>query len=161
MAVADSTGLLIAMSVGCASPHEVTLVETTLAAGFISGPPKRVIGDRAYDSDPLDKRLSEKGIELIAPHKRNRSKAATQDGRVLRRYKRRWKVERLFAWLHHFRRLMTRHEFKLQNYLIFETASNFYIHRIYKIKHRNISSKSDIRTTKVYYAIRWCLILYR
>ena len=114
MAVADSTGLAIAMSVGCASPHEVTLVETTLAAGFISGPPKRVIGDRACDSDPLDKRLSEKGIELIAPHKRNRSKAATQDGRVLRRYKRRWKVERLFAWLHHFRRLMTRHEFKPQ-----------------------------------------------
>ncbi len=94
MAVANSTGLPIAMSVGCASPYEVTLVETTLAAGFISDPPRRVIADRAYDSDPLDKRLSEKGIELIAPHKRNRSKAAPQDGRVLRRYERRRKVER-------------------------------------------------------------------
>ncbi|NKC11615.1 MAG: transposase [Gammaproteobacteria bacterium] len=72
----------------CGSPHEVTLVETTLAAGFISDPPRRLIADRVYDSDPLDKRLSEKGMELIAPHKRNRSKAATQDGRVLRRYKR-------------------------------------------------------------------------
>ena len=119
MAVADSTGLPVAINVSSASPHEVTLVDATLAGGFISQLPGRLIGDRAYDSDPLDKQLLVHGIEMIAPHKRNRIKPPTQDGRALRRYRRRWVVERLFAWLHNFRRLITRHDYKMQNYLGF------------------------------------------
>jgi len=76
-----------------------------------------LIGDKAYDSDPLDRKLREKHkVELIAPHKENRSKPATQDGRSLRRYCRRWKIERFFAWLHNFRRLVTRWERKLDNF---------------------------------------------
>jgi transposase len=67
-----------------------------------------MIGDRAYDSDPLDQRLRQKHrIRLIAPHKYNRYRKNTQDGRELRRYCRRWKIERLFAWLHNFRRLVS------------------------------------------------------
>ena len=119
MAVADRTGLPIAVRVGAATPHEVTLVEATLEARFLAAMPARLIGDRAYDSDPLDARLALRGVELIAPHKRNRRKAKTQDGRSLRRYRRRWLVERLFAWLHNFRRLIIRHEYKLENYLGF------------------------------------------
>ena len=77
-----------------------------------------MIGDRAYDSDPLDRRLAEQyGIELIAPHKYNRRKPRSQDGRQLRRYCRRWKIERLFAWLHNFRRLVTRWEYYEANFL--------------------------------------------
>jgi transposase len=77
-----------------------------------------MIGDRAYDSDPLDQQLQQQhGIVLIAPHKVNRSKPKTQDGRKLRRYCRRWKIERLFAWLHNFRRLVTRWEFYEANFL--------------------------------------------
>ncbi len=77
-----------------------------------------MIGDRAYDSDPLDAWLQQqRGIELIAPHKINRSKPRTQDGRKLRRYCRRWKIERLFAWLHNFRRLVTRWEYYEANFL--------------------------------------------
>jgi transposase len=77
-----------------------------------------MIGDRAYDSDPLDQRLREGyGIELVAPHNPTRSKAPTQDGRVLRRYRRRWNIERLFAWLHNSRRLVTRWEFYAENFL--------------------------------------------
>ena len=50
---------------------------------------------------PLDQRLErDYGIELIAPNRENRSQ--TQDERKLRRYKRRWCVERLFAWLQWF-----------------------------------------------------------
>jgi IS4 transposase len=41
---------------------------------------------------------SQYGIEMIAANRRGRAK--TQDGRPLRRTKRRWKIERLFAWLH-------------------------------------------------------------
>ncbi len=81
--------------------------------------PQRLIGDRAYDSDPLDERLAAQGIEMMAPHRKNRKKPRTQDGRPPRRYRRRWKVERLFAWLGNFRRLLMRYERHLANYLGF------------------------------------------
>ncbi len=56
---------------------------------------------------------------MIAPHRHNRKKKHTQDGRKLRRYRRRWKVERLFAWLQNFRRLVVRYERYSSNYLGF------------------------------------------
>ncbi len=119
MAIADASGLPLALCTASASPHEVTLVEQVLATRFIEALPVRLIGDKAYDSDPLDAEMKAKGIEMIAPHKSNRTKPKTQDGRVLRRYRRRWKIERLFAWLHNFRRLVTRWERKAQNFLAF------------------------------------------
>ena len=88
--------------------HEVTLVQATLDEIVTVGQPRRIIGDRAYDSDPLDNALAAQGIEMIAPHRRNRKRKATQDGRPLRRYRRRWKIERLFAWLNTFKRTMAR-----------------------------------------------------
>jgi transposase len=108
MVIADACGLPLAVHTDSASPHEVTLVEATLDEVVTVGRPERLIGDLAYDSDPLDARLAEQGIEMIAPHKCNRKRAATQDQRVLRRYKRRWKIERLFAWLNKFKRVITR-----------------------------------------------------
>jgi transposase len=119
MAIADRAGLPLAVHVEAASPHEVTLVEPTLAACALDERPERLIGDKAYDSDPLDERLAGQGIELIAPHRANRKKPKTQDGRPLRRYKRRWKVERLFAWWQNFRRILVRHEYYAENYLGF------------------------------------------
>ncbi len=119
MAVADGAGFPVALSVGSASPHEVRLVEETLEKRLVDDKPERLIGDRAYDSDPLDYRLAEQGILLIAPHKRNRKKPKTQDGRGLRRYRRRWKVERLFAWLQNYRRILVRYDRFLENYLAF------------------------------------------
>jgi transposase len=118
MAIADRHGLPVGISVASASPHETKLVEATLEQRFTPEAPPRLIGDKAYDSDPLDEKLKRKyGTELVAPHKQNRSKPRTQDGRRLRPYKRRWKVERLFAWLHNFRRLVTRWEYHLSNFL--------------------------------------------
>ena len=119
MAVADGNGLPLAVHTASATPHEVRLVGETLAEVFTDQQPERLIGDRAYDSDPLDEELQEQGIEMIAPHKLNRVKVPTQDGRVLRRYKRRWKVERLFAWLQNFRRIAMRFDYLDENYLGF------------------------------------------
>ncbi len=120
MAMTDGTGLHLTVSVTSASRlHEVTLVESTLDACFAPDIPKRVIGDRAYDSDRLDRRLAERGIEMIAPHRRNLQRPKTQDGRKLRRYKGRWKTERLFAWLGNFRRLVVQYERHLENFLGF------------------------------------------
>ena len=75
-----------------------------------------MIGDKAYDSDKLDERLQrQRGVKLIAPNRGKRRK--TQDGRPLRRYLRRWKVERLFAWLKNYRRLTSRWERHANNFL--------------------------------------------
>ncbi len=119
MALADGSGPPLAVHAASASPHEVTLVGETLASSFVGEQPERLIGDQAYDSDPLDAALEAQGVEMIAPHRKGRKKRRTQDGRKLRRYKRRWKVERLFAWLGNFRRLVVRYEWRVENYLGF------------------------------------------
>jgi transposase len=119
MAIADGNSLPIAICTASASPHEVTLVDETLKHCFIKEiVPKFLIGDRAYDSDPLDEKLkSVHGIELVAPHRQNRVKEPTQTHDKLAGYKRRWKIERLFAWLQNFRRLVTRFERHSENFL--------------------------------------------
>ena len=82
-----------------------------------AGKPRKLIGDTAYDSASLAATYRTLGVELIAPHRTNRTKPRSQDGRKLRRYKRRWKIERLFAWLHNYRRLVTRYERSAANFL--------------------------------------------
>ncbi len=113
-----------------------TVAETTLAtirvgrchrAGRPRQKPMRVIADKAYDSDPLRERLARRGIELIAPHRSNRKKPATQDGRALRRYRRRWIVERTNAWLGNFRRLVVRYDRSLTIYRAFFHIACFMI----------------------------------
>lgn len=119
MAIADALGLPVAIGIASASPHEITLVEETLDNAFIADVIRKLIGDRAYDSDRLDEKLLiERNVELIAAHRSNRI-TPTQDGRPLRRAKRRWKVERLFAWLHNYRRLVIRWERHAENFLGF------------------------------------------
>ena len=119
MVIADEGSLPVAVSVASASPHEVTLVQETLAGRFVSKNPSRLVADRAYDSDPLDAALLKQGIVLVAPHRSNRVSPATQDGRALRSYKRRWKIERTNAWLQNWRKLVTRYEYLLENFLAF------------------------------------------
>lgn len=118
MAIADRHGLPVALWIASASPHEQKLVETTIEHRFIAQKPKRLIADRGYDSDALDDLLAQRhGIELIAPHRRYRTRRHRQDRRKLRRYQRRWKIERLFAWLKNFRRLLLRWERHSNNFL--------------------------------------------
>lgn len=116
--IADGTGLPLALRAESASPAEVKLVEATLEERLVAEVPERLIGDKAYDSDRLDERLLEHyGTELIASNKINR-RVPTQDGdgRPLRRYRRRWKIKRLFAWLFNFRRLVVRYEYHAENF---------------------------------------------
>ncbi len=87
---------------------------------FIAEKSEKLIGDKAYDSDKIDNDLLKKhSVEMIAPQHRNRTKPKTQDGRKLRRYQRRWQVERLFAWLQNFRRLVVKYERHADNFLSF------------------------------------------
>ncbi|MGB7848080.1 MAG: IS5 family transposase [Candidatus Acidiferrum sp.] len=136
MVVVDGEGVPLGKQLYSASPHEVRLAEETLASIRVSrrhraGRPRekacRVIADRAYDSDPLRERLAARGIELITAHRWNRSKPRQQNGRALRRYRRRWKVERTMAWLGNFRRLVVRYDRSITVYEAFFHIACFMI----------------------------------
>jgi transposase len=119
MAIVDRHGLPLAVSTHAANHHEVTLVQLSFDFYMIEAKPENLIGDRAYDSDKLDDELREQGINMISPHRSNRVKHRTQDGRRLRRYERRWLVERFFAWIQWQRRLLIRWEYYAENFLGF------------------------------------------
>jgi transposase len=118
MAIVDRHGLPLAVTTHAANHHEVTLVQLTFDFYMIEAKPENLIGDRAYDSDKLDEELRREGIEMIAPHRTTR-KHKTQDRRRLRRYERRWIVERFFAWMQWRRRLLVRWEYYPINFLGF------------------------------------------
>jgi transposase len=118
MAIVDGGGLQLAIMSASATPHEVTLVGETIESRHCDEMPARLIGDRAYDSDTLDAELEERlQVQLIAPHRRGRRRQRTPDGRALRRYRRRWNVELLFAWLGNRRRVVVRWERYWENTL--------------------------------------------
>jgi len=118
MVVVDGQGIPLGNHLDCASPAEVTLLERTLnqisvrrkGRGRPRKNPERVIADRGYDSDPLRERLAGRGIELICPYRSNNTQKKYYDGRTMRRYRRRYKVERTFSWLGNSRRLVVRWE---------------------------------------------------
>jgi transposase len=118
MLIVEAHGLPIGAHVEAANRHEVTQMQDTLGSVCTDEEPERLIGDKAYDSDALDAELAKHQIEMIAPHRKNR-KRKTQDGRPLRRVKRRWKVERAFAWVQNYRRLVVRYERHCVNFLSF------------------------------------------
>jgi len=109
--IIEGSGLPLGVSTAGADTGEPQMVQLTLDLFVPQTQPPRLIGDKGYDSDPLDELLAEQGIEMIAPHRKNRlPENQTQDGRPLRRYKHRWKVERTIAWLGYHRRLLVRWE---------------------------------------------------
>jgi len=113
MLISEGRGLPVSVHTAAANEAEVNLIEPTLArVSVLFGPPERLLYDRAADSDALRERLNdEHDVELICPHRKNRKRPATQDGRKLRRFKRRFKIERLVAWLHNYRRTVVRWEY--------------------------------------------------
>jgi len=126
MVVADGQGVPLGVSLHSASPGEISLAPETLDQVKVGrhGPgrprrhPRRIIADRGYDSIGFRRFLKARGVELIAPHLSTR-KRKHQDGRPLRRYRRRWKIERTIAWLGNFRRLVVRWDRDLTIYQAF------------------------------------------
>jgi len=118
--VVDNQGVPLGVAVDAASVSEPAMVQQTLELFAPDTKPQRLIGDKAYDFDALDETLAELGIEMIAPHRKNRlPENRTQDGRAVRRYRHRWIVERTIAWLGNHRRLLVRWEKKLSVFLGF------------------------------------------
>jgi transposase len=118
MVLADGAGTPLGVSVAAASPAEVTLVAPTVeSVPEDAGQPERLIADLGYDSNPVRAWLAARGIEPIIPARSNNTVATHQDGRKLRRYKRRWLIERSIAWLQNFRRLVVRYEYLAVNFI--------------------------------------------
>lgn len=125
MVLADGQGTPLGICVEAATPAEVKLLERTLDSVKVKRrrgerrrphQPERLIADRGYDSNPARALLVKRDIEPIIPKRRNNKKATHQDGRKLRRYKRRWIIERTNSWLQNFRRLVARYERKAKNF---------------------------------------------
>jgi len=110
--VVERSGVPVGVVTAPANVHEAHLAEPALGSipGLFVPWGAPVLADRAYDSDPLRDRLEDDGHRLLAPHRRNRTRPPRNDGRRMRRYRRRYIVERTFGWLHSYRRVMVRHE---------------------------------------------------
>jgi transposase len=107
--VVDASGLPLGMATAAADVAETALLPPALADVPVAIPPGTpIILDKAYDSDPLREDLEGDGFTPIIPHRRNRVKPSRNDGRRLRRYRHRWKIERTNAWLHCYRGLAVR-----------------------------------------------------
>lgn len=100
----------LSIDVDSASPAEITLIEPLPDQAVTPYVPHRLIYDRGADSDPLRQRLAERGMGLICPPRKGCVRPATQDGRPLRRYRKRWIVERNIGWPPALRRPVTRFE---------------------------------------------------
>lgn len=119
MAICDGNSLPVAVMVESASPSEMKLAEPTFNGRLIPEKPAVMVADRGYDSNAVRNFFVDCGIQPVIPAKRNNRVATHQDGRTLRRYKKRWKIERLNAWFQNDRRLVTRYEYKPENFLGF------------------------------------------
>ncbi len=118
MVLVDGQGIPLGVHLSSASPAEHTLAHATLANRVTRKRPRRLIADRGYDARALWLSMRELGVDLIVPHISTR-KNRYQDGRKLRRYRRRWIVERTNAWLFNFRRLVVRYERKIETFRAF------------------------------------------
>lgn len=111
MLMVDGEGTPLSAFTASAAVNEVQSIEPLVDERLTRRKPERLLYDKAADSDPLRESLEVRGILLICPHRENRTRPPANDGRILRRYKRRYKVERSLSWLYNCRRLITRWEY--------------------------------------------------
>jgi IS5 family transposase len=107
--VADASGLPLGLETAAADVSEQQLLLAALDDVPANVPPDTpVIADKGYDADALRDELEQETFVPIIPHRKNRVKPSRNDGRRLRRYRQRWRIERTNAWLHCYRGVATR-----------------------------------------------------
>ena len=74
------------------------------------------IADKGYDADHLANRIADEGAEVVIPPKRNRKVQRAYDRDL---YKERNRIERFFSKLKQFRRVATRYDKLLANFMGF------------------------------------------
>ena len=90
--------------------HDLTCAEPLLE----SADPRALIGDKAYDADPLLDTLAQRDITAVIPPKANRKLQRECDYAL---YCERNLVERFFNKLKHFRAIATRYDKLARNFL--------------------------------------------
>lgn len=109
----DANDIPLACHIAAAHENEVNLIEPLLDRSVVDEafwPSTHLLYDKAADSDPLRSRLQDRFVELVCPHRDNRTKPPTQDEDKLKHYRDRWQIERSISWLHRFRRLVVRYK---------------------------------------------------
>jgi transposase len=107
--VVDARGLPLGLATAAANVSEQDLLLPALDDIPLEVPEGTpVIADKGHDSDSLRDELEDAGFTPVIPHRKNRVQPSRRDGRRLRRYRRRWLVERTNAWLHCYRALAVR-----------------------------------------------------
>ena len=116
MVVVDDQGAPLGVLLASANEAEVQLAEATLDTIRVPRPrgrprkrPASLVADKGYDSQPLRRRLRRRGIRPCIPERKGKRPRAGRKPDESD-YRHRWKVERTFAWLGHFRRLVVRQE---------------------------------------------------
>ena len=114
--VTDGEGTPIGITAQSAASHEVNHIERTyyFSRVYRKRKAKRILYDRAADSQKLRWRFKSDRIRLITPYRSwkgrtSKRKLTKQDETWYK--KGRFKVERSFAWLKNNRRLATRYEY--------------------------------------------------
>ena len=121
MLITDANGLPVGAELASANRHEVKLAVPTLQTVWVprrrGGRPRQrpeeLVADKAYDSNRFRQWLRSKGIKPTIPPYERRARKRSRRGRPVKAglgYAERWRVERTFAWLGNYRRLLVRYD---------------------------------------------------
>ena len=80
----------------------------------LSGPLRRLIADKAYDTNTFRQLLAERGVLAVIPSSARRKPPIPHDPQI---YRQRNCIERMFGRLKDFRRIATRYDKLAINYL--------------------------------------------
>ena len=129
MVVVDGQGVPLGLLVASAQRAEIKLAEPTLATihvpqhrGRPKTRPQELVADKGYDSQAFREWLRCRGIRPCIPHRRGKRPRRGRKAE-LAGYRERWHVERSFAWIQTFRRVLVRYERDAAIYLAFVTAA--------------------------------------
>ena len=111
-AAGDALGLPVRL-IGTPGQRNDIALARDLIEGFEAG---AVIADKGYDADDLADTVVESGAEVVIPPKRNRKVQRSYDKHL---YRERNAVERFFCKLKQFRRVATRYDELLANFMGF------------------------------------------
>ncbi len=113
----DGYGIPLVIVIAGANINDHLMLKYTLAARVVSPPPETEMNlclDKGYDYPRVPGILSE---HAYIPHVRTRGDEVRDLKTIPGYHPRRWVVERIFAWLNRFRRILVRWEKKEANYL--------------------------------------------
>jgi len=144
----DKQGIPLSAIISPASTHDIKLVtdvidNTVIKQTFVSNKPKKGMKqkprhnhlclDRAYRSKPIEQEIIKRGYVPHIPYKKKRGQKKEENTNQKRYYhskNKRWVLERTNSWHNIFRKLFTRYEKKVENYLgLVQLSCSIIIHR--------------------------------